>query len=73
MVTMDANLIVRLPAHVAEAVKGAAARELSNVSTYTRQALLARLLADGVLTRDQLDAAASDAAQAAATHVTSKE
>jgi hypothetical protein len=55
MVTMDANLIVRLPAHVAEAVKDAAARELSNVSTYTRQALLARLLADGAITRDQLD------------------
>jgi hypothetical protein len=45
---MDAHLHVLAPSALVEAVKQAAAREMSTVSDYIRRALLHRLRTDGV-------------------------
>ncbi len=52
MVRMDAELRVRLPADMSKALGAAARRQMERPSTYVRQALLAKLVADGFLSED---------------------
>lgn len=48
MLAMNAELKIRLPACLAEALERAAQKEFSTVSEYTRQSLVARLRRDGI-------------------------
>jgi hypothetical protein len=49
MLRMDSDLRIRLPASLRTALERAACRNFTSVSTYTRQALLQRLIEDGIL------------------------
>jgi len=52
MVKMDKDLRVRLPARMVDALELAAQRQLTSISTYTRQTLFAQLVEDGLLAAD---------------------
>lgn len=49
MSVQNQQLRVYMPAYLVEALEKAARRQLSNVSVYTRQAVRARLVEDGLL------------------------
>jgi hypothetical protein len=56
MQTMDAQLNVRLPGYVMEALEAAASRRSLKPSALVRQAVLAHLIAEGSVTREQVGA-----------------
>lgn len=55
MQTMDAQLNIRLPAYVVEAMESTASKRRLKLSAYVRQTVLARLIVEGVLTREQVE------------------
>ena len=55
MQTMDAQLNIRLPAYVMEAMESAASKRRLRLSAYVRQTVLARLIVEGAVTREQIE------------------